>query len=117
MVTIAISKVRQSMESKRKKFLKEYADTPKAVRFANDPEAFEFACVFYKYQYDAFNGNFPYLSEVAYSNYYHTFASKDSYDYKATVDGLKEDLANSYDEMADYLLDLAKKLRKRYGGK
>lgn len=108
------SSIRKSMERKRAKFLKE-AKTPCEVKFGNDRDALNFACWDYYYQYYAWHGNFLHLSEVTYDDFYGLFTTKIAYD--DLMDSLKEDYSATKDKETKTLIDLARVLRRRYGGK
>lgn len=113
MARVTLSAVKKSMNSKRLRFLKE-ADSAKKVRFGNDKEVLEFASRHYTFQYNAIHGNFPSLSEVSYEDYYDVIAGRD---YSDMMEILKTDWKEGGDPESKWLIDMARKLRKRYGRK
>ena len=113
MARVTLSAVKKSMNGKRLRFLKE-ADSAKKVRFGNDKEVLDFISRHYTDQYNAFHGNYPHLSEVSYEDYYDLIAGRD---YKLMMERLMDDWKESRDSKTKELIDMARKLRKRYGGR
>lgn len=111
---IAISTVRNSMERKRRNYLAK-AKTPKEVKFGQDLEVLTFAVNHYYDQYNAYHGNYPSLSETSYNDYHDMIAYKGDYDMMMEI--LLDDYDNAKAPETKALIQLARKLRKRYGGR
>ena len=111
---IAMSTVRNAMERKRKNYLAK-AKTPKEVRFGQDLDVREFAISHYYEQYNAYHGNYPGLNEVSYNDYYDSLAYKDNYNDMMEV--LLDDYRYSKSPESKALIQQARNLRKRYGGR
>lgn len=113
MSRVTLSAVKKSMNTKRLKFLKE-ATSAKEVRFGNDKEVLEFVSRHYTNQYNAWNGNYPGLREITYEDEYDLIAGRD---YSDMMEILKDDWDNARDPETKWLIEMARKLRKRYGRK
>lgn len=107
--------VERTMNKRRMEFLAR-ATKPAELKFGNDLDVLNFIINDYHYCQWNNHGNAPSLQEwPAYRDYYYIFTHKNTFE--DMLNGFKEDYKadDRKDKVLRYLIDTARKIRRRYG--
>ena len=114
-MAMTLQTIRNKMERSRKDTLKNatYYHSQKLIKFCNDSDAFNWACRYYRYNYEAFHGNMPSISLDYYADMFGIVTDKENYRY--ALESLKEDSDSGWNTKENtYLIKMLMALRKRY---
>lgn len=108
---LSLEDIRRKMNRART-VMRQNVHSAKAVAFCDDPNAFNWACRDYRYNYTAWNGNVDSINNGTYENYFNMIA--DGPNYRMALESLKDAYESNPDAETRYLLDSMVALRKKY---